>query len=194
LREFQLAAARWAAQPIGIERLPDFARLPPCIEDGATFEENAIRKARHYGPYAPGLLLADDSGLEVEALDGAPGIYSARFSGPRATDASNNQLLLEKLRGVENRAGRFLCAIALVEGARLLGVYRGMVEGRILEEPRGSGGFGYDPLFYCPALECSFGEAAEERKWAVSHRGQAFRAMLAALLPDVAENAPEAAR
>ena len=75
MREFQLAAARWAAQPIGIERLPDFARLPPCIEDGATFEENAIRKARHYGPYAPGLLFADDSGLEVEALDGAPGIH-----------------------------------------------------------------------------------------------------------------------
>ena len=122
------------------------------MEDGATFEENAIRKALHYGPHAAGLLFADDSGLEVDALGGAPGVYSARFSGPHATDESNNRLLLEKLRGVANRKARFVCAIALVEGERVLGVYHGAVEGEILDEPRGTGGFGYDPLFYCPPL------------------------------------------
>jgi XTP/dITP diphosphohydrolase len=178
LREFQMAGGTGV---VSIELLPDYKQLSSCVEDGATFEENAIIKARHYGPHAAGLLFADDSGLEVDALHGAPGVYSARFSGPHATDESNNRLLLEKLAAVENRAARFVCAIALVEGARLLGVYRGAVEGRILREPRGSGGFGYDPLFYCPAFGCTFGEATAEQKFAISHRGQALRAMLATL-------------
>jgi XTP/dITP diphosphohydrolase len=154
-----------------------------------TFEENAIIKARHYARHrarhaarqAPGLLFADDSGLEVDALGGAPGVYSARFSGPNATDDSNNRLLLEKLRGVEDRSARFVCAIALVECERLLGVYHAAVEGRILQAPRGAGGFGYDPLFYYPPFECTFGEAGEEQKFAVSHRGKALRAMLKSL-------------
>lgn len=180
LREFQMASAS-EGQPVQIELLPDYKQLPACVEDGATFEENAILKARHYGSHAHGLLFADDSGLEVDALQGAPGVYSARFSGPRATDESNNRLLLEKLTGVENRAARFVCAIALVEGTRLVGVYHGAVEGQILHEPRGTGGFGYDPLFYCPAFGCTFGEAGAEQKFAVSHRGQALRAMLKAL-------------
>jgi XTP/dITP diphosphohydrolase len=178
LREFQMASGTGV---VSIQLLPDYKQLPPCVEDGATFEENAIIKARHYGPHAAGLLFADDSGLEIDALGGAPGVYSARFSGPHASDESNNRLLLEKLVGVENRAARFVCAIALVEDARLLGVYRGAVEGRILREPRGSGGFGYDPLFYCPAFGCTFGEAAADQKFAISHRGQALQAMLAAL-------------
>jgi XTP/dITP diphosphohydrolase len=180
LREFQMASAG-EGQPVGIELLPGYKQLPACVEDGATFDENAIIKARHYGPHALGLLFADDSGLEVDALQGAPGVYSARFSGPHATDESNNRLLLERLAGVENRTARFVCAIALVEGTRLVGVYGGAVEGRILYEPRGAGGFGYDPLFYCPAFGCTFGEATAEQKFAVSHRGQALRAMLAAL-------------
>ena len=192
LGEFQMARAG-VAPPVTIELLPGYKQLPPCVEDGATFDENAIVKARYYGPHAPGLLFADDSGLEVDALHGAPGVYSARFSGPQATgesnnrdgskyrDESNNRLLLEKLAGVENRAARFVCAIALVEGTRLLGVYRGAVEGTILREPRGTGGFGYDPLFYCPAFGCTFGEATAGQKFAASHRGQALRAMLAAL-------------
>ena len=178
LREFRMAAD---ATRIGIELLPVFKQLPPALEDGATFEENAIRKALHYGPHAAGLLFADDSGLEVEALGGAPGVYSARFSGPHATDDSNNRLLLEKLRGVANRNARFVCAIALVEGDRVIGVYHGAVEGKILDEPRGAGGFGYDPLFYCPACGCTFGEATAEQKLSLSHRGQAVRAMLASL-------------
>ena len=166
---------------VAIELLPGFKQLPAAVEDGATFEENAIKKALHYGPHAAGLLFADDSGLEVEALGGAPGVYSARFSGPHATDETNNRLLLEKLRGVANRKARFVCKIALVEGARIVGVYRGAVEGVILDEPRGSGGFGYDPLFYCPAFGCTFGEATAEQKFSLSHRGQAVRAMLASL-------------
>ena len=178
LREFRMAVD---SARIGIELLPGFKQLPPALEDGATFEENAIRKALHYSPHAAGLLFADDSGLEVVALGGAPGVYSARFSGPHATDDSNNRLLLEKLRGVANRKARFVCAIALVEGDRVIGVYHGAVEGTILDEPRGAGGFGYDPLFYCPAFGCTFGEATAEQKLSLSHRGQAMRAMLASL-------------
>ena len=178
LREFRMAVD---TTRIGIELLPGFKQLPPALEDGATFEENAIRKALHYSPHAAGLLFADDSGLEVEALGGAPGVYSARFSGPHATDDSNNRLLLEKLRGVANRNARFVCAIALVEGERVIGVYHGAVEGQLLNEPRGAGGFGYDPLFYCPAFGCTFGEATAEQKLSLSHRGQAVRAMLASL-------------
>ena len=178
LREFRLAAD---STRVEIELLPGYRQLPAAVEDGATFEENAIRKALHYGPHASGLLFADDSGLEVEALDGAPGVYSARYSGPHATDESNNRLLLEKLRGVSHRNARFVCAIALVEGGRVVGVFHGAVEGVILDEPRGSGGFGYDPLFYCPAFGCTFGEATGEQKFSLSHRGQAIRAMLTSL-------------
>jgi XTP/dITP diphosphohydrolase len=175
LREFRLAAGH---APVEIHLLPHYREIPPCVEDGATFEENAILKARHYGRHTPGLLFADDSGLEVDALGGAPGIYSARFSGPQATDERNNRLVLEKLRGVENRTARFVCAIALVEAGEIRGVFRGAVEGAILHEPRGSAGFGYDPLFYYAPFGCTFGEAADERKFSVSHRGQALLAML----------------
>jgi XTP/dITP diphosphohydrolase len=178
LREFRMAADSARVQ---MELLPGFRELPAAVEDGATFEENAIKKALHYGPHAAGLLFADDSGLEVDALGGAPGVYSARFSGPHATDEANNRLLLERLRGVAARTARFVCKIALVEGSRVVGVYHGAVEGAILDEPRGSGGFGYDPLFYCPAFGCTFGEATGERKLSLSHRGQAVRAMLASL-------------
>jgi XTP/dITP diphosphohydrolase len=178
LREFLLAAGD---ANIELELLPNYKLLPVAVEDGATFEENAIKKALHYSPHAAGLLFADDSGLDVEALSGAPGVYSARYSGPHATDASNNALLLEKMRGVVDRKARFVCAIALVEGERVLGVYHGAVEGTLLEAPRGADGFGYDPLFYCPAYGCTFAEASPQQKLALSHRGQAFRAMLAAL-------------
>jgi XTP/dITP diphosphohydrolase len=164
--------------PFAIDLLPDYKRLPAAVEDGATFEENAVKKALHYSPHSSGLLFADDSGLEVDALGGAPGVYSARFSGPDATDQSNNQLLLEKLSGAADRRARFVCAIALVDRDRVLGVWRGSVEGVILDEPRGAGGFGYDPLFYCPAFGCTFGEATAAQKLSFSHRGQAFRAMV----------------
>jgi XTP/dITP diphosphohydrolase len=174
LREFQLAAAQ---EGIQVETVPGLADLPPCEETGTTFEANAILKAEYYGRLTPGLLFADDSGLEVDALGGAPGVYSARFAGPGATDRANNQLLLEKMRGVPGRAARFVCVIALADGGRAIETFRGAVEGAILEEPRGPHGFGYDPLFYYPPFGCSFGEAAPERKLTVSHRGAALRAL-----------------
>lgn len=175
LREFRMAAGH---APVEIELVPEFKSLPPAIEDGATFEENAIRKALHYGRYVAGPLFADDSGLEVDALGGAPGVYSARYSGEHATDEANNRKLLDNLRGVENRTARFVCAIALVEGGQVRGVYRGAVEGRIIDEARGPHGFGYDPLFFHEPFGCTFGEASDEQKFAVSHRGQALLAML----------------
>lgn len=175
LREFRLAAN---LAPVEIDLLPGFHDLAACVEDGATFEENAILKARHYGANTSGMVFADDSGLEVDALGGAPGVHSARFSGPHATDEANNRLLLERLRGVEDRTARFVCVIALIENGRVQGVFRGTVEGRILEEARGADGFGYDPLFYYPPFECTFGEATDEQKLSVSHRGQALVAML----------------
>ena len=182
LREFQIAARH---APVEIQLLPGFRELPPAVEDGITFEENAIRKALHYAPRVEGWLFADDSGLEVDALNGAPGVYSARFAGPDATDEANNRLLLEKLRAVEGMnfpfPARFLCRIALAERDRILGVYSGCVEGVILENPRGRSGFGYDPLFYYPPFGCTFGEADAARKFDVSHRGQALRAMLDAM-------------
>jgi len=186
LREFRLAAG---LAPVEIELLPGFKQIEPCVEDGHTFEENAAIKALYYGRHTSGPLFADDSGLEVDALDSAPGVFSARFSlmhppiaGPDLpVDEANNRLLLEKLRGVTNRTARFVCAIALAEGGELRGVWRGAVEGTIIDEVRGAGGFGYDPLFYCPQVESTFGEATEEQKFAVSHRGIALRAMLAAL-------------
>jgi XTP/dITP diphosphohydrolase len=176
LREFRMATGHASVE---IELLPHFRDLPACTEDGATFEDNAILKARHYGRHASGLLFADDSGLEVDALGGAPGVYSARFSGPHATDESNNRLLLEKLQGLENRAARFVCVIALVDGETVRGVYRGTVEGRIIDDARGAHGFGYDPLFFHPPFGCTFGEATDDQKFAASHRGKALREMLA---------------
>ena len=164
-----------------IEPIPGFRDIPSCVEDGATFEENAVLKAKYYGAYVEGPVFADDSGLEVDALDGAPGVFSARYSGEGATDELNNRLLLENLRSVRNRTARFVCRIALIDRGEVLGVYSGSVEGVILDAPRGAGGFGYDPLFYYAPFGCTFGEASEERKSSVSHRGQAFRAMLQAI-------------
>ena len=170
LREFQLAAPDF-----DVRALPK--SVPPPDEHGDTFETNAIEKAVAYGQHVDGYLFADDSGLEVDALNGAPGVHSARYAGDHSTDAANNALLLERLRGVENRAARFVCVIALVHNGKLVKTFRGAVEGRIIDEPRGSGGFGYDPLFYCASFGCTFGEAAIEQKMQVSHRAQALAAM-----------------
>ena len=123
----------------------------------------------------------DDSGLEVDALGGAPGVYSARFAGPHATDEANNQLLLDRMRGVTDRTARFVCVVALAKSGRLVRTFRGEVEGRLLEAPRGANGFGYDPLFFYPPFGCTFGEAPLERKMEVSHRAQALRKMRAFL-------------
>ncbi len=153
-----------------------------CPETGATFEANALQKALCYHRANPAAwLFADDSGLEVDALGGAPGIHSARFAGPAASDRENNMLLLRSLARVppERRTARFVCTIALLHDGRLAETFRGTVEGRILRRHSGSLGFGYDPLFYCPPLRASFGLIPAHAKWQHSHRGRAFRAMLA---------------
>ncbi len=170
LREFQLAAPDFDVRLLPVS-------VPPPDEDGATFEENAVTKAEYYGKHAGGYLFADDSGLEVDALGGAPGVYSARFAGEHATDEENNALLLHDLQGVSNRAARFVCVIALVKDGALVRTFRGAVEGQIIEATRGQGGFGYDPLFYHPPFGCTFGEAPIEDKMKVSHRAQALEAM-----------------
>jgi XTP/dITP diphosphohydrolase len=180
LREFRLAAER-LGRNIEIATLPNLSSIDPVEETGDTFEENAVRKAVYYSAYAPGPLFADDSGLEVDALGGEPGVRSARFAGPGATDEANNLLLVEKLRGMERRTARFVCLIALAENGAWLATFRGVVEGEILHEPRGPNGFGYDPLFFYPPFGCSFGEVGGERKLLVSHRGQALRQLLAAI-------------
>lgn len=174
LREFQLSAPDF-----DIRQLP--VRVPPPEERGSTFEENAAAKARYYGEFVEGHLFADDSGLEVDALNGAPGVHSARYAGPEATDTDNNELLLKRLQQVTNRTARFVCAIALVKNGELIRTFRGTVEGQILDRARGAGGFGYDPLFYHPPFGCTFGEASIEQKMKVSHRAQALDAMFAYL-------------
>jgi len=174
LREFRLAAEHFGVE---IEVLPGMERIPWCDEAGRTFQQNAILKAKYYGRRAPGLLFADDSGLEVEALEGAPGVVSARYAGPGATDAMNNALLLGNLRGRQNRRARFVCVIALADQGELVRTFRGMVEGEILEAPRGAGGFGYDPLFYYPPYGRSLAEVSAEEKLVVSHRGKALTAL-----------------
>ena len=174
LREFQQAALDF-----DVRALP--ASVPPPDETGDTFEANAIQKAVAYGQHTGEYLFADDSGLEVDALGGEPGVRSARYAGegagPAENDAANNALLLERLRGVENRTARFVCVIALVRGGQLVKTFRGAVEGRIIDQARGSGGFGYDPLFFHEPFGCTFGEATLDQKMQVSHRAQALAAM-----------------
>ena len=174
LREFQLAAERLAGPDLRIETVPDLATIEPPEETGSTFAENAALKAIYYSSSAPGPVFADDSGLAVDALDGAPGVYSARYASPTATDADNNALVLERMRRVEQRQARFVCVIALAASGRLIETFTGTVEGELLEAPRGAGGFGYDPLFYYPPFGCTLAEATAEQKLAVSHRGKAL--------------------
>ena len=209
LREFRAAAAE---RGVTVDVLPGIAELPGCLEDGITFEENARKKAAHYSRYSPGWVFADDSGLCVDALGGAPGVYSARFAGPQATDAQNNQRLLAQIHGVEsgarvnriskfetrdsgpsphvssfefpvsatpcNRAAHYICVIALAQAGKVLTVVEGRADGLIIDHPRGTGGFGYDPHFLYPPLGKTFAEILPREKFAVSHRGAAFRKLL----------------
>lgn len=159
---------------VEIKDLGDFGPIPEVAEDGETFEDNAYTKA-HATARVLGLpALADDSGLVVEALGGAPGVRSARYAGEGAGDRENNRKLLEALKGVEDRRARFECvlAIAVPRGPAL--VYEGRCEGRITREMVGEQGFGYDPVFYYPPLEKTFGQMTREEKNRVSHRGKAM--------------------
>ena len=145
-------------------------------ETGASFAENAALKARHYAARSGLLTVADDSGLSVDALDGGPGLYSSRFGGEGASDADRNRLLIAKLAGVprEKRGARFTSAVAVARDGAILYQTEASVEGVIAEEPRGTSGFGYDPLFFYPPFGCTFGEVPRQHKDQVSHRGQSF--------------------
>lgn len=173
LREFKLAFE----DAFDVRSLPALGSIPPAEETSTTFEENAVQKALYYSKYCDGCLFVDDSGLEVDALNGSPGVYSARYAGPDATDEANNQLVLERMRGIENRTARFVCVIALAESGRLIRTFRGAVEGHLADSPHGPNGFGYDPLFFYPPFGCTFGEAPLDRKMTVSHRARALRAL-----------------
>jgi XTP/dITP diphosphohydrolase len=198
LRDFQTAAA---AHSISIEPLPNLEDIPAPDENGATFTDNATIKAVYYSRLAPGeLVLADDSGLEVDALGGAPGVRSARFAAdtglvdsPDAndnTDVWNNMLLLQKLATVPaaQRTARYRCVLVAARDGQPLHSAEGAVEGLILDSPRGTGGFGYDPLFFLPQLDRTMAEIDLETKLSLSHRGRAFAALLPLLSGSIAPN------
>src|ERR1035441_7110957 len=185
LRDFRTAAQAFS---VDIDPLPALSTIPAPEEDGSTFLANAQLKAVYYSRFAPGeLVLADDSGLEVEAIDGAPGVRSARFAAdtglvdsPDAndnTDIWNNMVLLQRLSGVPapRRTARYRCVLVAARDGQPIHTAEGSVEGLILEAPRGTGGFGYDPLFYLPELHRTMAEIDLETKLSLSHRGRAFR-------------------
>mgnify|MGYP005814213405 CR=1 FL=1 len=181
LRDFAAAAAPFA---IEIAPVPGINSIPPAPEDAPTFEANACKKAEYYSRFACGeYVLADDSGLAVEALGGAPGVRSARYAadaGANSTDAANNARLLKEMEPLEDarRGAAFVCCIAVARNGRTVVCFRGQVSGIILREPRGAGGFGYDPLFFLPSLGKTFAEVTPAEKSSLSHRGQAFRKFL----------------
>ncbi len=169
--------------PVEIVSLADLGIWPEIVEDGATFEENALKKARTLANFSSCLTLADDSGLAVDALGGAPGVLSARYSGEEGDDARNNEKLLDALRDVprNKRTARFVCVLALCAPesmGRKEWIFRGECEGKIAFELRGKNGFGYDPLFFFPPFGKTFGEIDRETKGTVSHRGKALRKLL----------------
>lgn len=182
-REIRGLLERAGAPAMRVLSLLDLGITGDVEETGATFVENAIAKAVGYSrspkiiASSDLLVLADDSGLEVEALDGAPGVKSARYGGPGLTDEDRNSLLLREMKGVpwNDRTARFVCVLALARGGELVELFEGQAEGLIAFEPRGPHGFGYDPVFYYPPLSRAFGELSPAEKGEVSHRGQALR-------------------
>ena len=187
VREFQEAANALA---VTMAALPGFADLTPAIENGNTFEENARIKAEYYSRFAPGeLVLAEDSGLSVEALNGAPGVHSARYaavlesgvaSNRNSDDQANNSALIAQLGrlSADKHPGKYVSVIALARDGKTLATFTGEAMGELLTIPRGTQGFGYDPLFYFPALGRTFAELPLEQKREHSHRGKAFRSFL----------------
>ncbi len=174
LREFAAALSRHGIEVVGLEALADRTEVR---ETGATFEENARLKAEAYSRRTDLPVLADDSGLEVDALEGRPGVLSARLGGPAMSDAARCKAILKGLVDVpdEARTARFRCVLALARAGKTIAVVEGTVEGKILRELRGSGGFGYDPIFFHPPSGKTFAEMTPEEKGRVSHRGEAIR-------------------
>jgi XTP/dITP diphosphohydrolase len=180
LREFSAALEQEGIEVVGLDTLPN----PPDVEEtGDTFEVNARIKAEAYSLLTDLPVIADDSGLEVDALHGEPGVRSARYGGPDLDDPGRCRKVLENLEGVPaaERTARFRCALALARSGRTLATYEGTAEGRILEAPRGENGFGYDPVFFHEEAGRTFGEITREHKQRLSHRGAAIRALLDAI-------------
>ena len=175
LRELEHAAE---GSGLEVRLLPNLGTIAPPDEHGCSFEENASSKAVYYSGFTDEAVLADDSGLEVDALYGAPGVYAARYAGGDATDADNINLLLANLGNTTARTARFACVLAMARNGALITTARGHVDGEILPMPRGANGFGYDPVFYYPPAQRSFAEMSADEKLAVSHRGRAMREML----------------
>ncbi|AFS71104.1 XTP/dITP diphosphatase [Exiguobacterium antarcticum] len=178
--EFQAMLGRLGYE---VESLLDYETAPETDETGSTFEENAELKSREAAAYFGHSVLSDDSGLEVDALNGAPGVYSARFAGEDKSDEANNALLLEKLADVpaEQRTARFVCALSLAKPSGETLTVRGTMEGTIGFELKGANGFGYDPLFIIPSLNQTAAELTKTEKAAISHRGQALQKLEQAL-------------
>jgi len=183
LAEFR-ALARNSAVSVGLELFPHFDQIPTFEESAPTFGENSLGKALYYSQHTEALVLADDSGLVVPSLDGRPGVHSARYAGENATSAQKIEKLLGEMKGKEGaaRAAHFVCALSLVRQNRALAVITARAEGEILESKRGAGGFGYDPIFLFPPLGKTFAELTAEQKNQHSHRGKAFRRLLAVLV------------
>jgi XTP/dITP diphosphohydrolase len=183
LREYR-ALAQPAGESVDINFIPIFHSLDVFEEIWPTIGENAAGKALHYSRSADGVVIADDSGLVVPALGGAPGVHSARYAGPDASDADRVQKVLKEMRGLkgEDRQARFVCVVAVAESGKMRGVFSASAEGVLLEQPRGHDGFGYDPIFYFPTLGKTFAEISREEKNLYSHRGKAFHKALDFLL------------
>ena len=183
LREYR-ALAEPAGASVDLAFIPIFDSLAVYEEIWPTFAENAAGKALHFSQFAEGVVIADDSGLVVPALGGAPGVLSARYAGPGASDAERLQKLLGEMRGKkgEDRRARFVCVAAVAESGKMRGLFSASAEGILLDEPRGHDGFGYDPIFFFPALGKTYAEISREEKNLHSHRGKAFRKAIDFLL------------
>lgn len=176
VREFQeiLKDLKDKINIITTDEIPNF---PEIVEDGTTFAENAMKKAKEASAFADMVAMADDSGLVVEALDGAPGIHSARYAGEGASDADRIAKLLKAMDGVTDRSAKFVCAAAIAYRGEEVKTFIGEIKGKITLAPSGSNGFGYDPVFIPEGFEKTFAELTDEEKNAVSHRGRAMRAV-----------------
>jgi len=160
--------------PVEIKSLADFGPMPEAVEDGETFDDNAYKKALHYAKVLGLPCLADDSGLVVDALEGRPGVYSARYAGLGATDWDNCEKLLEEMADQHKRSAHFVCVLSLATPAGPALTWEGRCDGEITSERRGESGFGYDPVFFCPEFGKTFAEVPMEEKSRVSHRGRAL--------------------